>query len=375
MGRRNRLTLLCTATIASLWLAGCRIQPALTPAAVVAPTPAVTLVEGPGQVCRVATQLRLIVNISGADPGDAGGRWEIQSASGQSLHAGNWTLRDGALLIPFPDGQPMVPGSYTMSLRWRDQELARHSFSVAEAAPAISDLGVSLVPGGELGSRFAPDIRLLFVNFAFDGGCPGAPYWITVRDMAGRALCSHSGVLSTPQGAESVACHLGEGEPFAEGSYRAEVTLMNEVTAETEFIIEAEPLAPTPLPTPTATPAAIICEPLFAAAGMAPTGEPFRPLTLFDWYTQAVYVGASCENLRSPTTWESAWYRAGVLVRQERGVWSGAAKGVVWDSLTGQPGNPFLLPGPYTVTLQIDTLAPLWTEFSVYAYEPQSSAE
>ena len=62
-------------------------------------------------------------------------------------------------------------------------------------------------------------------------------------------------------------------------------------------------------------------------------------------------------------------------MRQERGVWSGAAKGVVWDSLTGQPGNPFLLPGPYTVTLQIDTLAPLWTEFSVYAYEPQSSAE
>jgi hypothetical protein len=72
--------------------------------------------------------------------------------------------------------------------------------------------------------------------------------------------------------------------------------------------------------------------------------------------------------------WQSRWYREGTLVREEAGIWDGANEAMVWDSLTGVPENPFLLPGSYTVTLEIDSF--MWqAAFDVFAYESASPDE
>jgi hypothetical protein len=128
------------------------------------------------------------------------------------------------------------------------------------------------------------------------------------------------------------------------------------------------------VPAPSPTPETVSCGPLFTAAGLTSDGEPFLPLTLFDWYTQVVYAGSTCRHLAPGTPWHSAWWHEGELVREADGTWQGASEGVVWDSLTGQPGNPFLVPGAYTVTLEIAGLS-LDAAFNVYEYEPTQPAE
>ena len=102
--------------------------------------------------------------------------------------------------------------------------------------------------------------------------------------------------------------------------------------------------------------------------------EPFLPLVLFDWYTQVVYAGARCRNLRDAAIWRTAWYHEGELVREGQGQWQGAAEGVVWDSLTGVPGNPFLPSGAHTVILAIEDVS-MTTAFSAFAYEPANTAD
>jgi len=75
------------------------------------------------------------------------------------------------------------------------------------------------------------------------------------------------------------------------------------------------------------------------------------------------------------------WYRNGVNVRAASGVWEATSgAGVIWDSITGIPGAPFLLPGEYTVTLTLDDTAPLTTTFRLIAYvrpepEPEPATE
>ena len=68
------------------------------------------------------------------------------------------------------------------------------------------------------------------------------------------------------------------------------------------------------------------------------------------------------------TLWATEWYRDGTLVHTLDGAWQGPSEGVVWDSITGQEGAPFLLPGTYTVTFALDATAPLTAEFRLIPY-------
>ena len=90
-------------------------------------------------------------------------------------------------------------------------------------------------------------------------------------------------------------------------------------------------------------------------------------------------MGTQCEGLLPGTAWESVWYRNGVNVRAASGVWNQTdTAGVIWDSITGIPGAPFLLPGEYTVTLTLDGAEPLTATFRLIAYvrpEPESTTE
>jgi hypothetical protein len=278
-------------------------------------------------------------------------------------------VQDGALLVPFPEGQPLSPGAYQLALLWRDVELAIHQFSVSSGQPRIRQLNVSLTPGGQPLQTLRPADEIFYVNYEFQAGCQGAPYWISVLNPSDALLCGINGVLQSAEDRGELTCYRGEGQALEEGDYVAAVTLMGVVTRTLAFSVEAPMPTPTPTPEETPVPPPVSCGRPFTAAGLTSAGEPFLPLSLFDWYTQAVYVGSACVNLRPGVPWTTVWYRDGESIREARGSWDGAAAGVVWDSLTGSPDNPFLASGAYSVTLQIADI-PLQATFAVYAYEP-----
>jgi hypothetical protein len=254
-------------------------------------------------------------------------------------------------------------------LLWSDVELAVHPFSVASGQPRIQQLNVSLTPGGQPLQILQPEDDLFYVNYGFQAGCQGAPYWVSVLDPYGSLLCSINGVLQSAEDRDALPCYRGEGQTLGEGDYLAAVTLMGVVTRTLTFSVEAPLPTPTSIPAETPVPPPVSCGRPFTAAGLTSEGEPFLPLSLFDWYTQAVYVGSACVNLRPGVPWTTVWYRDGDPIREARGLWDGATSGVVWDSLTGSPDNPFLASGAYSVTLRIADI-PLQATFAVYAYEP-----
>jgi hypothetical protein len=336
--------------------------------------PTVELVDLPQVVCSSATQVKVQVltsnNLTAAPPAT----WELRTSSGQRLQEGTWVIRDGTFLVPFPDGRALPPGTYTLDMSWEGQHLAGHDFTVGPGATAIDSLNVSLVPDGSALAVLPAGVQVFYVGYSFEGGCVGAPYWISVRDPSGATVCNRNGILDTIAGTGQMACYREEAEAFAVGAYEVEMTLMGEVIKLLDFSVEPDPPKPTIVPSPSPTPPGVICDTLFTAAGITSEGESFLPLTLFDWYTQVVYAGTRCLNLLPETQWHSRWYHQGELIRESDGTWNGLPEGVVWDSLTGQPDAPFLLPGFYTVTLEISGV-PLSAVFDVYQYEPTDTTE
>lgn len=377
MGIRKPRWTIAVITLASLLLAACTPMPvSFSPVAPPSlPNPELVLLEAPQIVCGSATQLRLQVQSSDNVPAATPAAWELRTAAGEPVAQGTWTLRDGAMLVPFPDEAPLPAGDYTVTLRWQEEDLVAHPFSIASPIPTIPSLTVSTVPDGRPVSqlRAGPDLQVLYVNYAFEGGCAGAPYWIVVRDAQGETVCTENAMLETTAGAGTMACYHDDGEPFAAGTYEVEMTLMGEATAAAAFELTTADATATPPPTP--TPAPLSCEPLFTASGLTPDGLPYRSLKAFDWYIQGVYIGTVCQNLTPETTWRSAWYLRGRLVREANGTWQAAAtEGTVWDSLTGNDANPFLLPGAYTVTLEIGAVS-LEGAFNVVSYASATSTE
>lgn len=331
------------------------------------PSPEVTIVEAPVDLCQTATQLRLTLQTTENITAETPAGWELQPSSGDRVLKGTWTVRDGPVLIPLPGDQPLAPGEYTLLLTWQDEELARHLFTLYPSEPVISGLSVSLTPGGPAEEELPPELRVAYVTFRYESACAGSPFWITVWDEDGEAVCSETGMLEDRQGAGEVACYREDGATLAPGTYRIEMTLTEETRAERVITVTRPVAAAQPTAEPTAAAGPVRCGEPFAAAGITPDGEPFLTPALFDWYTEVVYVGAQCENLSEETRWQSAWYLEGVPVREAEGRWQGAAQSVVWDALTGQPENPFLAPGVYTVTLTVGDV-PLTTSFSVFDY-------
>jgi hypothetical protein len=88
----------------------------------------------------------------------------------------------------------------------------------------------------------------------------------------------------------------------------------------------------------------------------------------FEWYTQAIYAGRGCSQLSPATRWRATWYRNGEPARTTTGTWDGGSRGVVWDSVTGVITAPFLLPGTYSVTLNIAGVESQTATFDVIPY-------
>ena len=371
--RRNRrhapLSRVCLVVgiVAGGLLSACRSTATPEPDATPRP-PSVQFLQPPPTLCRDATQLRLDVQVTGPRVREAEASWRLYRANkDEPLSQGAWSGGSGEIYVPFPDGTPLPPGDYKVSIDWHGESLTRQRFTIQPESPSIEGLGITLIPDGELQVRLTPEVRHFYVRITYDGACPGAPYWLTVN-QGSEVVCRQNGGLDREAGTASIPCYQDRGRAFAEGTYEATVTLMDDVQRTEIFEIAAPAPTSTPLPTATPRPSPFTCGPLFSAAGLTPEGEPFLPLTLFDWYTQAIYVGTQCDRLTPGTAWQSTWYRDGELAGTHNGLWMGEPEGVIWDSLTGVPGSPFLRPGTYTITLRIEATEPLTTEVRVLAY-------
>ncbi len=320
--------------------------------------------DAPVALCRQATQLRLRPVVEGAVwPAQLQAVWAL-SALGDTtpLASGVWTPDQRDLFVAFPQGAALPPGDYAIAVQAGDAKIGQHRFTVMTAKPEVTDFYAAYTPGGSTITKTAEGAHALYLHYVYDAACPGAPVWITLEhDEA--IVCRRAVALESAEGTGVVACYRDDGAPLENGAYRATLALTDEIIAR--FTLEVgEPPAP---PVTYAT----VCDAPFTAMGLSPEGEPFRPLTRFEWYTQAVYLGVHCRDLPLGQTWEARWFRAGQEVRQQAGTWDGPLEGMVWDSLTGTDRAPFLPGGSYTATLTIAGQPPLSVAFQVIPYTPQ----
>ena len=367
-------------------LAACASNTASPPTPIPLTPPQVSFDVALDTVCQAATQIRFTPEALDIWPITVKAQWTL-THEGESaiLNQGEWQPGMGELFVAFPKGEALPPGRYTLALHADGVSLGEHTFAITADTAAVTSLGLALTPSGPALTQLPSGTQHFYLRYTYQGACPGAPYWIAVRHRDA-IVCTHNATLSQTEGTESVACYRKDGAPLEDGDYHAELTLMGRTQHTLAFTIGDNPM-PTATPAATATlvptatpePPAPVCAPPFAAAGLTPAGEPFLPQERFEWYSQVIYVGTRCEGLLPGTAWESVWYRNGVNVRTAGGVWNetGGA-GVIWDSITGIPGAPFLLPGEYTVTLTLDGAEPLTATFRLIAYvrpEPELTTE
>lgn len=371
--RRNHVVSCVLLVITGVLLPVTACTPTPTSPPPPAPPPQVTFVESPVTLCGAATQIRLTPNVTGVWPNNAKATWELTAAKNASpLNQGEWYPAVGDLLVPFPGGKPLPPGEYHLTLRLNDVPLADYTFSTDDKTTKVTAFSLAMSPDGVDLAKLEENVQHFYLRYTYQDACPGTPYWIVVYHEED-IICNHNAILAQTSGTETVACYGKGGTPLHQGTYRAELTLMDQTQHNLTFEIGEPPVTPTPTATPTITPSPtprpqLTCDPLFTAAGLTADGEPFLPQSRFEWYSQAIYAGTRCRNLARGTPWTTQWYRNGVPVHSAEGVWEGAGEGVVWDSITGQPRAPFLLPGTYTVTFTLDATAPLTAEFRLIAY-------
>ncbi len=318
-------------------------------------------------------QIRLTPKVTGEWPDDEKATWELTTAKGTTgLNQGEWQPSMSELLVPFPDGKALSPGEYRLHLRLDDDTVADYTFTIGDETTMITALSLTMSPDGPEIARLEENVQHFYLRYTYQGACLGAPYWITVY-RGEDIICNHNTTLAQTSGTEAVACYSQKGAPLSQGTYRAELTMMDQTQHNLTFEVGKPPVTPTPTATLTVTPSPtprpqLACDPLFTAVGLTSAGEPFLPQQRFEWYSQVIYAGTRCRNLTHDITWETQWYRNGVMVHSVNGVWEGAREGIVWDSITGIPGAPFLLPGTYTVTFTLDSTAPLTAEFRLIPY-------
>ncbi len=345
-----------------LTLIACQPSPAATPVLPTAtPTPGLLRVDfpnAPATLCREAAQLRLRPQLTGLRPA-APLTWVITGTP--SPLSGEWDTASETLYVAFPAGRSLAPGEYTLTLYRDSASVGQHTFTIVDVPPEIASLTLALTPDGPSLTTVNAGTHLFYLRYTYTGACTGTPLWVAAY-LDTEPLCRGNFTIEQERGAETFACYREDATPFEVGDYRALVTLMGDITQGVAFQVR-EPPPPPPSP--------LHCEAPFVAAGLTPEGESFRPGDRFEWYTQSLYVGQTCEGLQPGALWEAAWYRQGVQVRAASGAWDGGVHGLVWDSFTGET---FLRSGVYTVTLRIADQPPAVLDFRIIAYATPTPA-
>ena len=116
----------------------------------------------------------------------------------------------GELFVAFPKGEALPPGRYTLALRADGVSLGEHTFAIAADTAAVTSLGLALTPTGPVLVRLPGNTQHFYLRYTYQGACPGAPYWITVRHEDA-IICTHNATLPQAEGTESVACYHSDG--------------------------------------------------------------------------------------------------------------------------------------------------------------------
>ncbi len=350
-----------------LLIGGCLPAPTTpeppTPAPPTLSLPEVVFPTAAARLCREAIQLRLTPQLVAGNALPV--EWGLLGENGgDPLAEGRWLPEEGELLVPFPQGRPLPPGAYRLLLAQGGTTLGEHHFRVMADAPRLTTFELSLTPDGPPLEESEALPHVLFVRYAFEAACPGAPLWITVN-RSGEEFCRHNVTLERTEGNGAVSCYRPEGGPLEAGPYTAELTLMGEEAAQLTVRLGPEPRPEVPR-------YPVRCQAPFAALGLSPAGDPLQEDEAFEWYTQVMYVGVRCRNLPEGLTWEARWLHNGTEVRTHRSVWEGEAQGsgLLWDSLSGTEAAPFLIPGNYSVTFALEGIEPLIKSFRVIPYTP-----
>lgn len=258
----------------------------------------------------------------------------------------------------------MEAGEYRVVLRMGSQDLWSHTFTVLADAPKLGRVEIPLTPNGLVVDRLPEQARIFYVHFRYAGVCPGALLWLSVSHDSG-AICNRMVNLPDLDGDGTIACYREDRAPLEVGTYHATLTKDEPGRWDENVEVGTESTPPSPPPT-----YVVGCDSPVVDAVLDSTGKPLLTRDRFEWYTQAIYVGAMCHDLSPAASWEALWYRDGALVREFQGVWTGAAEGILWDSHTGTLEVRFLHFGMYSVTLTISATTPLTTAFRVVGYTP-----
>ena len=200
--------------------------------------PQVTFDAAPETLCQAATQIRLTPEALNVWPITVKAEWTlIREGESAVLSQGEWQPGMGELFVAFPKGEALPPGRYTLALHADGVSLGEHTFAITDETAAVTSLDLALTPSGPALTRLPGGTQHFYLRYTYQGACPGAPYWITVRHASsgdapsgdapsGDIVCTHNATLSQAEGTESVACFRENGAALENGDYHAELTLM-----------------------------------------------------------------------------------------------------------------------------------------------------
>ena len=161
----------------------------------------------------------------------------------------------GEILAPFPDGKALPAGEYRLNLHLDGATMADYTFTVGDEVTTVTNIALAMSPDGPELPKLPDDVQHFYVRYAYQGACLGAPYWIAIyRDDTGDIVCNHSAILDQTSGTEAVACYSENGEALRQGTYHAELTMMDQTQHNLSFEIGEPPVTPTPTATPFSQP-------------------------------------------------------------------------------------------------------------------------
>jgi len=326
--------------------------------------------------CSGTSEISAQFALEGAEP-ETRWHWELKRAD-ETVTASSpnpWgqepqqTIR---VLTGGPEG--VEPGQYQTLIYVGEEVIGAQSFHVLDSPPRVSNLQITDVPkrppegpDSPNENTFAPGARVVYLNYDYEGFCPGLEVTAAIYYKGESIQDSAESWDGVPQGRGQINLQAPGSLPFSPGSYEAAVLVAGEEQARVEFTIgQSEPEAPEEVP------------PAFGditvALGAQPNGTPILnvPENRFDWNTKAVYAIFDYQGMTDGLAWSAVWMRSGQEVKRQEKFWDVAVagtEGTHWAVHYGEAGQ--LLPGgTYSVTLYIKNIAQRTADFSILYYVP-----
>ncbi len=247
-----------------------------------------------------------------------------------------------------------------------------HSFRVLGTAPRVFNLRVTDAPrpveGATTGGgAFEDGVRVIYLNYEYEGLCPGVDVSHTLYREEERVQESVETWNRAPLGKGQVSFQASGDLSFSSGDYEAAVVVDGAEQARVGFAI-GEPAPVEEAPTPAMGDITI-------ALGVQPDGAPIVTASdnVFDWNTKVVYAIFDYVGMSDGLTWSVVWMRNGQETAREEHFWdleADGTEGTRWVAHYDELGR-VLSGGSYSVTLYIDDVAQSTADFRILYYVPR----